>query len=263
MKIPIYQIDAFTEKVFGGNPAAVIPLDQWIETDTLQAIALENNLPETVYFVDKKDHFEIRWFTPELEMDLCGHATLAGAYVIFHHLSYDADSILFRSASGALTVSRDGDLITLDFPSRPGTWVDPPQALVKGLGGIPLQVLKSRDYLVIYASESEISTIEPDYNLLNQLDYGTGGIIISAPGDSVDFVSRFFSPGSVIKEDPVTGSAHCTLIPYWRDKLGKSTLHARQISGRGGELFCVDAGDRVKISGRAKTYLIGAITLPE
>ncbi|MCB0429470.1 MAG: PhzF family phenazine biosynthesis protein [Flavobacteriales bacterium] len=258
--LSIYQVDAFTSHVFGGNPAAVVPLQTWLPDATMQAIAMENNLAETVFFVKEGESFRIRWFTPAREVDLCGHATLAAAHVLFRHLSHSGSELCFSSASGILKVIREGEQLSLDFPSRPPEAVDvPPQALTDALGLAPMAILKSRDYLVVYPSESDVRSICPDFRLLQSVD--SLGIIITAPGDKVDFVSRFFAPAAGIDEDPVTGSAHCTLIPYWAQRLGRNSLQALQLSARGGALSCVLQGDRVLISGRAVTYLEGRITV--
>jgi PhzF family phenazine biosynthesis protein len=252
---PIYQVDAFTSKLFGGNPAAVCPLEEWLPEETMQRLALENNLSETAFFVNEGSQYHIRWFTPEFEIDLCGHATLASAYVIFDHLSYSSDVIRFTCKSGALEVSRKDDLIELNFPSRIPEPAIAPEALLNGLNIAPSKVLKSRDYFLVYKDESQIAAIVPDFNYLNKVD--SIGVIVTAPGKQVDFVSRFFVPNSVIGEDPVTGSAHCNLIPYWAKHLNKQTLTATQLSARQGELFCEDRGDRVIIAGRAILYLRG------
>ena len=257
MKVKIYQIDAFTDKVFSGNPAAVCPLENWIEDAVMQNIASENNLAETAFFVKENSGYNIRWFTPVTEVELCGHATLASAYVIFNILNTATENITFSSLSGPLFVERDGKKIVLDFPSIPPESCDFPMKLVEALGAEPESVMSCNNYFVIYSSEEEIVSIEPDFKLLSELDLHA--VIITAPGRDVDFVSRFFAPKFGIPEDPVTGSAHCTLIPYWADRLNKKRLKARQLSRRGGELFCEDLGKRVKISGYAMNYLEGII----
>ena len=259
MKIPIYQVDAFTSNLFGGNPAAVCPLTEWIDPGLMQGIAAENNLSETAFFVKKNDFYELRWFTPEIEVDLCGHATLATGFVLFNHLNYNDGEIKFETKSGRLTVTRSDDLITLDFPASPPEKADPPDCLIEGLGKKPFEVYKSRDYLALFETEKEVLSIQPDFKILGKLE--TLGIIITAKGDTSDFVSRFFAPSAGIDEDPVTGSAHTTLVPFWAKKLNKTKFHAFQVSKRGGELFCQLAGDRVLISGRAKTYLTGEIKI--
>jgi PhzF family phenazine biosynthesis protein len=261
MKIPIYQVDAFTSEVFGGNPAAVCPLKEWLPTDVLQKIAMENYLPETAFFIQKNKQFEIRWFTPEIEMDLCGHATLAAAHVIHKHLGYK-ESINFQSKSGLLVVEIKNNIITLNFPAREPTVISKlPDVILEGIGKKPIEVLKSRDYVLVYENEEIIKNIKPNKELLNTINLDPGGIIITAKGDNVDFVSRFFTPHSSIFEDPVTGSAHCSLIPYWSEKLQKKELIAQQLSARKGELACVNLGNRVLISGNAVTYLEGMINI--
>jgi PhzF family phenazine biosynthesis protein len=258
MKLDIYQVDAFTREAFHGNPAAVVPLDEWLPAETMLAIAAENNLAETAFFVRKGDRFELTWFTPEIEIDLCGHATLASAYVIWNELGFDGDKIEFDTPkSGTLTVTRDGELMTLDFPSRPAEETDEPEGLAQALGGSPQKVLKSRDYLAVFDTEAEVLALRPDFRAISAL--GVHAVIVTAPGDISDFVSRFFAPSVGVDEDPVTGSAHCTLIPYWAEQLGKTELYARQVSKRGGELFCMLEGDRVKIAGNAVLYLKGEI----
>lgn len=259
MKIPFYQIDAFTNKVFGGNPAAICPLESWLPDETMKAIAAENNLAETAFFVKKERDFELRWFTPEMEVDLCGHATLASGHVLFNHLDFKPNQINFHTKSGVLKVTQQNDLLTLNFPSRKPEVVETPQQLIDGLGKRPVEVLKSRDYFAVFPSEQEVLSIQPDFGILEQLD--CLGIIITAAGQTSDFVSRFFAPGAGIPEDPVTGSAHCSLVPYWSEKLNKKDLHARQLSKRGGELFCQDLGDRVAIAGKAVTFATGTIYL--
>jgi PhzF family phenazine biosynthesis protein len=261
MQLPLYHVDAFTDQVFHGNPAAVCPLESWLPDELMQRIAMENSLAETAFFVPGGDGFEIRWFTPEIEMDLCGHATLASAHVIARHLRYPLPVIKFHSQSGPLAVSVEGDLLTLDFPSRKPQPSRLPQVILDAFPAAPAEALKSRDYLLVYDDEEVIRRMQPDQSILSQIDLGTGGIIVTAPGREVDFVSRFFSPGASIFEDPVTGSAHCTLIPYWSERLGKQTLHAWQLSARGGNLLCKNAGERVLISGQAVTYLEGTITI--
>ncbi len=257
MKLSIYQVDAFTGTVFSGNPAAVVPLKEWLSDDLMQKIATENNLSETAFFAPEGDMYRIRWFTPEAEVDLCGHATLATAYVMFTLLNTGLSEVRFHSRSGILGVSRKDDLLTMDFPSQPPSSCPVPEDLAQGLGGNPVEVLRSEDYFVVYESEKDIRALKPDMTLLSRLDLR--GVIVTAPGSHADFVSRFFAPRYGIPEDPVTGSAHCALVPYWAKRLGKKDLHALQVSKRGGELFCVNSGDRVKISGRAALYLTGTI----
>lgn len=259
MNLPIYQVDAFTNQLFGGNPAAVCPLKEWLPAATMLQIAKENNLAETAFFIPKGDDYELRWFTPEIEIDLCGHATLATAHVIFTQLRVQGETIYFHTLqAGTLSVSRKGDLYTLDFPSRVPETASLPEGLMAALGGpMPKQVLKSRDYFLVYENEAEIVSLNPDFSELNKID--AIGFIVTAPGTNSDFVSRFFAPKVGINEDPVTGSAHCNLIPFWAHQLGKNQLHAFQLSERRGELWCELKGDRVLMSGNAVTYLKGEI----
>ncbi|MCX6579039.1 MAG: PhzF family phenazine biosynthesis protein [Candidatus Aminicenantes bacterium] len=267
MKIPIYQVDAFTGKLFGGNPAAVCPLEKWLDSETMQNIAGENNLAETAFYVKEAEGFHIRWFTPAIEIDLCGHATLASAHVIFNHSDFKGEVVAFQSKSGTLKVSRGGaaqELLTLDFPAnKPGFVAGIPPRLVEALGLKPTVLSKARDLLALYETEKDILSIKPNFEVLSEVltDIGCLGMIVTAPGKTVDFVSRFFAPLAGINEDPVTGSAHTILIPYWAEKLGKNKLHAFQLSQRKGELFCqlAGAGDRVLIGGKAVTYLKGEI----
>jgi predicted PhzF superfamily epimerase YddE/YHI9 len=259
MKLPIYQVDAFSSRVFSGNPAAVCPLGTWLPDQLLQGIASENNLSETAFFVPDEGGYHIRWFTPVSEVNLCGHATLASAFVIFNHVEPARDRVVFQSASGPLTVTRREDMLSMDFPSLPPLACDCPPALIKGLGKEPLGVLRSEDYLAAFPSERDVLELKPDFAALKKL--GLRGIIITAPGEEADFVSRFFAPTFGIDEDPATGSAHCTLTPYWSQKLGKKELRAFQLSARGGEIFCEDRGDRVVISGRAVEYMQGWISV--
>ena len=255
MSIPYYQVDAFTSTLFTGNPAGVCLLAAWLPDPVLQSIAAENNLAETAFVVQRGSCFDLRWFTPMLEMDLCGHATLAPAHVIFRHLGYRDAVVRFETRAGELTVTRDDDLLTLDFPSRPAAACSTPAALREGLGIAPTATARARDYLAIFDTERDVRELRPDMTALMRLD--CLGTIATAPGDHCDFVSRFFAPRAGVPEDPVTGSAHCTLIPYWAERLGRSRLRALQISTRGGELFCEHRGERVGIAGRAVTYSSG------
>jgi PhzF family phenazine biosynthesis protein len=258
MRLDIYQVDAFTKKVFGGNPAAICPLDEWLDAELMQKIALENNLSETAFFVKKDDVYEIRWFTPTYEIDLCGHATLAAAFVIFECLKLGTDLVKFHShKSGELSVEKKSDILVLDFPSRPVSSCEAPNGLIEAIGKQPKEVLKARDYFLVYENEQEVLDINPNFSKLLEID--AHGFIVTAKGDSSDFVSRFFAPEVGVFEDPVTGSSHCNLIPFWAEKLGKTKLLARQISARGGELFCEIKGDRVKIGGNSVLYLKGEI----
>ena len=258
MNLTIYQVDAFTKEVFAGNPAAVCPLDEWLDAELMQKIALENNLSETAFFVKKDDVYEIRWFTPTFEIDLCGHATLASAFVIFECLNLEENLVKFHShKSGELSVEKQGDLLILDFPSRPPVACEMPKGLIEAIGKTPKEVFKSRDYFLVYENEQEILDIQPNFAKL--LEIPTHAVIVTAKGETSDFVSRFFAPEVGVFEDHVTGSSHCNLIPFWAEKLGKTELFARQISARGGELFCELNGDRVKIGGKAVLYLKGEI----
>ena len=260
MKIPLYVIDAFTEKLFSGNPAAVCPLPEWLNDDILQAIAGENNLSETAFFVRESNIYKLRWFTPKVEVSLCGHATLASAYVLFHYLGYRESEIVFETKSGQLKVQKDANLLMMDFPARNPIAVDTPEQLVHALRAKAIEVLQSTGtYLAVYRSESDILSITPDFSLIEKLDMPC--VIVTAKGSSSDFVSRFFAPQVGIPEDPVTGSAHCTLIPYWAKKLNKTKLYARQLSKRQGQLYCEYLGDRVKIGGKAITYAVGEISI--
>lgn len=259
MKVPLYQVDAFASRVFAGNPAAVCPLDTWLEDRTLQAIAAENNLAETAFFVGGGGRYELRWFTPAVEVDLCGHATLASAFVVFRHLEKSLESVTFRSKSGELRVTRDGDRLTMDFPARPPSRLEASQAVARALGKEPAELWAARDCMAVYASEDEVRALQPALDALAGLEYF--GIIVTAPGRSADFVSRFFAPRQGVPEDPVTGSSHCTLVPYWAARLGQPRLHALQVSRRGGELFCEHRGDRVAIGGRAVQFLEGTIEI--
>ncbi len=253
LRIRQYQVDAFTSRLFGGNPAAVCPLDAWPDDSLLQSIAAENNLSETAFCIKAGQNFHLRWFTPLAEVKLCGHATLATAHVIFEHLGHTAPVITFETLSGKLSVERRGELLVMDFPSVPPTPCIPPEALLAGLGTRPSEVLAADDYVVVFDSEDEIRSIQPDFVQLATL--GLRGVAVTARGNTVDFASRFFAPKIGIPEDPVTGSAHCELTPYWSAKLGKQILNARQISKRGGDIQCELKGDRVVLAGHAVTFM--------
>lgn len=258
MNLTIYQVDAFTKEVFKGNPAAVCPLTEWLPDETMQRIALENNLAETAFFVKTDDVYEIRWFTPLAEIDLCGHATLASGFVLFELLKTEDRLVRFHShKSGELTVEKQGERLVLDFPARPVSPTNAPEGLTDALGKAPKEVLKARDYFLVFETEQELLDIKPNFSKL--LEIGAHGYIVTAKGDSSDFVSRFFAPEIGVPEDPVTGSAHCNLIPFWAERLGKTELFARQVSSRGGELFCELKGNRVAIGGNAALYLKGEI----
>lgn len=302
MNILFVQVDAFTSELFRGNPAGVCPLDSWLPEEIMQSIATENNLAETAFFVPVSEGtsptdtdavpnpasagdpeaavpwYEIRWFTPEMEVDLCGHATLASGYVVLTHLNPDAQQVKFLSRSGPLIVERrkdpagskkggDSGLFSMLFPSRPGAPYGGPsyndlEDIIAALGGEkrPMETYKARDYMLVYSSEEEVRALRPDFAALEKT--GTFGVIATAPGNSCDFVSRFFAPGAGIPEDPVTGSAHCTLVPYWSERLEKKELSARQISARGGEILCEDLEGTVRLTGRAVLFLDGIIHLP-
>lgn len=273
MEIPLYQVDAFADALFSGNPAAVCPLPEWLPDELMQAIAAENNLSETAFLVPRGPaRYGLRWFTPAAEVDLCGHATLASAWVVFERVEGSPASasggggtaeaggerVTFDTRSGPLTVRREGELLAMDFPSRPAEPCEAPAGLAEGLGRPPAEVLAApRDYLAVFGSEEEVRGLRPDPLRLAALD--RPGVIATAPGTERDFVSRFFAPALGVPEDPVTGSAHCTLVPYWSERLGKRVLRARQVSARGGELLCEARGDRVRIAGRAVPYLEGTV----
>ena len=268
MRLPIYQIDAFSSELFGGNPAAVCPLERWLDTRLLQAIAAENNLAETSFIVFlEPGNYQLRWFTPAVEVPLCGHATLAAAYAIAHRIEAGREHFRFQTLSGELLVTRSGDLFTLDFPVRP-PMASPPRAdFAAALGAVPLAQFTGTFEMAVFSTEAEVRALRPDMRALAAIDHF--GLIVTAPGDKgdkgdkVDFVSRFFAPRAGIDEDPVTGSAHCMLTPYWAERLGKSRLHAQQVSQRGGELWCEAKGDRVLIAGHGAFYLEGTIEVPE
>lgn len=265
MSIPIYQIDALTDVAFAGNPAAVCPLEHWPDDALLQAIALENNLSETAYLAREGEGYRLRWFTPTIEVDLCGHATLASAYYLLCHREDGGDAVTFETRSGALTVRRDGDLLTMDFPAVPATPTDANPTLNAALGAAPLELhavpkLHGAEYfMAVYENETQIRTLGPDTGAIGDIP---ANVIVTAPGDSVDFVSRFFAPASGIAEDPVTGSTHCTLMPYWAARLDRDRLTARQVSARGGDLLCELKGKRVALSGRCAFYMEGRIAVP-
>lgn len=260
MKLTIYQVDAFTKDVFAGNPAAICPLEEWLPDETMRKIAIENNLSETAFFVKKDDVYEIRWFTPEVEVNLCGHATLASSYVIFNCLGETSNVIKLHShRSGDLSVEKQDDVLILDFPKYGLNEIAIDENLVTAVGKNPLQMWETQGNMVfmLFAAESDIAEISPDMSALAKINFDE--VIVTAKGDSADFVSRMFAPRIGIPEDPVTGAIHCSLIPFWAAKLGKEKLFARQISARGGELFCELNGDRVKIGGNATLYLKGEI----
>lgn len=260
MRIPIYIVDSFTNRLFAGNPAAVCPLQDWLDDALLQSIAAENNLSETAFYVRASEGYALRWFTPTVEVDLCGHATLASAHIILRQDGTVKDAVVFDTRSGPLTVTKEGDRLAMDFPVREIVEVAYDESIDRALGAPALEVYRSKpNLLVILGSEDEVRQLQPDLSLVERLD--CNGVIVSAAGHKVDFVSRFFGPRVGLPEDPVTGSAHCTLVPYWGRRLRKLTLRAHQLSARGGELFCEMLGERVKIAGEAVTYSEGMITL--
>ncbi len=265
MEIPLFQVDAFTDRALRGNPAAVMPLESWLPDELLQAIADENHLSETAFLVPSSDDevdFEIRWFTPLAEMDLCGHATLASGHVLFEHLGFAGDTVRLSGKLGAMSVSREGELLVLDFPARRATQVEIPAELPRILGAEPLEVHRARSFLVVFADESTVRGLDPDIAGIAGLDVMS--VLATAPGDdaNVDFVSRYFAPRVGIDEDPVTGSAHCTSAPYWAERFGRDELVAHQVSARGGVIHCRVRGERVLIGGRATTYLTGVARVP-
>lgn len=260
MKIQFYQADAFTDHLFGGNPAGVCPLRKWLPDETMQNIAMENNLAETAFFVRDGEQFQIRWFTPTVEVDLCGHATLASAYILFEKLNYQGNQIIFTSRSGILKVTRDGDLLTLDFPADMPVPAPLPPGFPEKLGLQPVEVLMGKsDWMLVLGTEKEVEDYLPDFSVIALLE--GRGMVITARGKQVDFVSRFFAPQSGIPEDPVTGSAHTMLAPFWGKRMGKDELTAIQLSKRKGHLWCKVVGDRVKISGNVRLYLTGEIEI--
>lgn len=260
MKLPLYQVDAFAERRFEGNPAAVCPLEHWLDDALMQSIATENNLSETAFLVPQGNAYALRWFTPAVEVDLCGHATLAAAHVLLQHLGRDpAQPLVFHTRSGPLTVTASGDRLLMDFPARPAQPCEAPGDLVAGLGRRPREVLRGDDYLAVFDDAGDVLALRPDLSALMRLD--GRGVIATAPGDRHDFVSRFFAPKAGVPEDPVTGSAHCTLTPYWAARLGRTRLRARQVSARGGDVDCEFCGDRVRIAGRAVTVIEGTLEI--
>jgi PhzF family phenazine biosynthesis protein len=260
VKLPIFQLDAFTSRRFGGNPASVVILDDWLPDATLQAIAAENNHPETAFVVPRREHFELRWFTPQVEMDLCGHATLAAAHVLFHQGHALGNRLVFRYGGGTLEVERGPERLAMDFPARmpePVTDSAEVERVARALRARPRELHRSRDLMAVFERQADVAALDPDFAAVAALD--AFAVIATAPGEGCDFVSRFFAPGAGVPEDPVTGSAHCTLVPWWSRRLGRRTLHARQLSPRGGELHCEDRGERVQLAGRVVEYLRGEI----
>jgi PhzF family phenazine biosynthesis protein len=263
MKLSLYQVDAFTDKIFGGNPACVVPLEHWLPDETLVKIALENAVAETAFFIPAENGFQLRWFTPEFEMDLCGHATLATAHILKTILGYSKDKIIFRSKSGELAVTAETDFYSLDFPSRKPKPAQLPDNIRLSLERQPSEVLASRDLVLVYENEQDILDIKINRQLFDEINMDPGGVIVTARGKNCDFVSRFFTPQASIFEDPATGSAHCSLIPYWSERLGKNKMTALQLSSRIGKFYCTDLGERVLMSGNARTYSEGSIWIDE
>ena len=259
MTYKFYNVNAFTNKVFKGNPACVVPLNNWLPDEIMLKIAKENALPETAFFIKNDDIFHLRWFTPDIEMDLCGHATLATAYCLKYHLDYKKDKVIFDSMSGELEIKYRGEFIQMDFPHRKPVKANLPKNIMDSLSYKPIEVLKSRDYVLVYENEDKIKNIKIDKELFDKTNLDPGGVVITSTGFNSDFVSRYFVPQCSFFEDPVTGSTHCSLVPYWSEKLGKTKMRSIQLSNRGGEMFCEDAKTRVIINGQAKTYLKGKI----
>lgn len=259
MELPIFQLGSFTSRLFGGNPAAVVLLKEWLEEATMQAIAAENNVAETAFVLTGGSEFGVRWFSPTMEIDLCGHATLASAHILFQNGLARTSPIVFRYGGGTLKVAREGDLLSMDFPARPPEPVATDPALSAALGSKPREVQKSRDLLAVFDTQEEVEALQPDFAAIQRID--TFAVAATAPGRESDFVSRFFAPKAGVPEDPATGSSHCTLVPYWSRRLGKKRLHAIQVSPRRGEFFCEDLGPRVSIAGRVVEYLRGQITV--
>jgi PhzF family phenazine biosynthesis protein len=256
VKLPVYHINAFAEGVFSGNPAAVCPLDRWLDDEVLQLIARENSLPVTAFFVEQGDCYELRWFTPTVELNLCGHGTLAAASVLFDHLHAPKEALIFKARGETFQVVKDGQRLCMSFPVLEAMpCPTKPEDLVRALGREPKEILKARNYLAVYESEEDIRAVTPDPELLKEVD--SLGVIVTAKGVSSDFVSRYFAPKIGIPEDAATGSAHCTLAPYWSRRLGKRKLHAIQLSQRRGELWCEVFEDRVTMTARAVRYAEG------
>jgi PhzF family phenazine biosynthesis protein len=258
MNLPLYQIDAFTSSIFSGNPAAVVPLDEWITSKMMQNIAMENNLSETAFIVKNQENYEIRWFTPQCEVELCGHATLASAHLIVYHIEPGLDEVTFHSKSGNLTVKKENDLLSIKLPAVQSKKVQTSDIVTEALGKKPLEVYESDDLMAVYENEEDIKQISPDFIKLKEVK--ARGIIVTAPGNNADFVSRFFAPAVGINEDPVTGSAHTKLVPYWSARTGKNELNALQLSQRSGKLFCRNKNEYVELLGYSRLYMSGEIT---
>ena len=263
MQYSIYQINAFSDHPFGGNSACVVPLTAWLPDELMLAVAKQNAVAETAFFIEEGTSVALRWFTPDHEIDLCGHATLATAHCLIEHRNHPAQPIHFTTQSGSLYVSLKQGRYQLDLPARPGAVSELPQVIAQALSIQPKKIYKARDYLLVYDTQADIESLHINRSVFDQINLGSGGVIVTALGNKHDFVSRFFTPQATILEDPVTGSAHCTLVPYWAKRLSKSSLHARQCSARGGELWCEDQGKRVKVSGLARTFSEGTFSITE
>jgi PhzF family phenazine biosynthesis protein len=263
MELTVYQINAFSNRLKEGNPACVIPLETWLPAEIMLAIAKKNGLPETAFFIKNENTIQLRWFTPDIEMDLCGHATLATAHCLQTHLGYSQKNMAFETQSGLIDVNFSNGFYHMDLPAREGKLATLPQNIYKALSMAPKEVYKSRDYLLVYDNQSEIEKIKVNRKIFDLINMDPGGVIVTAPGNKVDFVSRFFTPQASILEDPVTGSAHCTLIPYWSERLQKKEMSAKQLSKRGGALRCVNNGERVIVSGAAITCLKSTLKIDE
>lgn len=259
MKLRLWQVDAFTSRPLAGNPAAVVPLESWLPDDLMLRIAAENNLSETAFFVHEPDGWRIRWFTPAIEVELCGHATLASSHVLLRHLQPGLDGVTWASRSGPLAVTRRGERLAMDLPAYPCRRIDTPPLLVEALGAEPLETWLGVKMLAVFASESDVRALRPDFGKVARI--GAFGVIATAPGDTSDCASRYFVPQAGVNEDPVTGAAHCQLVPWWAQRLGKRELFARQVSARGGELWCEARDGRVTLAGDAVDYLEGVITV--
>jgi PhzF family phenazine biosynthesis protein len=258
MNLPIYQIDAFTSSIFSGNPAAVVPLEEWITNKMMQSIAMENNLSETAFIVKNQKNYEIRWFTPQCEVDLCGHATLAAAHLILYHIESNRNEVTFLSKSGKLNVKKENDLLSINLPAVHSKKAKPSEILTEALGKRPVEVYESDDIMAVFNTEEDIKSISPNFARLQEVK--TRGIIVTAPGKNADFVSRFFAPALGINEDPVTGSAHTKLVPYWSARTGKNELHALQLSKRSGKLICRNKKEYVQLLGNSRLYMSGELT---
>ena len=259
MELPYFHVDAFTDQLFGGNPACVVSLPQWLPDELLLKIANENGVPETAFYVTSASKIQLRWFTPEIEMDLCGHATLATAHVLMSHLNFTQPKLQFETQSGTLEVSKVEDMYFLTLPARPAVPASLPKPIGEALNIPPMTVLKARDYVLVYESETAVRNIVIDRLKFDEINLHTGGVVVTAIGDNCDFVSRFFTPQASILEDPVTGSAHCSLVPFWAERLKKERMHARQLSKRMGDLFCENGTDHVIVGGKARSFASGTL----